>query len=266
MILRRTSSYPPFARRAVVCVAICAGSSGQVTAQTPSFEVASLRPVQPTRPFAVELGTVLHGRLTMTNVTFTQCLRFAFKINNDSQFAGPDWIKSADALFNIEAKAPPETMKDQMRLMMRSLLTERFGLKFHHEQRELRYMALVVDRKGSKLRESEGTPAAVATEVRPGRIAVRGVSIGTLIVMLGIFTSTPIVDLTDLKGTYDVKLDWNPGHRTSQADEVPAARDIAEGLSLFDAMQEQLGLRADARKGPMDVIVVDHAERIPIAN
>ncbi len=202
----------------------------------------------------------------MTNVTFTQCLRFAFKINNDSQFAGPDWIKSADALFNIEAKAPPETTKEQMRLMMRNLLTERFGLKLHHEQRELRYMALVVDKKGSKLRESEGTAAAVATEVRPGRIAVRGVSIGTLIVMLGIFTSTPIVDLTDLKGAYDVKLEWNPRPRAAQPDEVPAARDIAEGLSLFDAMQEQLGLKADARKGPMDVIVVDYAEKVPLAN
>lgn len=266
MILRRASSYPPFARRAVVLLLICAGSSGQVPAQTASFEVASLKPVQPARPFSVELGTVLHGRVTMTNVTLAQCLRFTFKINNDSQFAGPDWIKSTDSLFNIEAKAPPETTKDQMRLMMRNLLTERFGLKLHHEQRELRYVALVVDKKGSKLRESEGKPAAVATEVRPGRIAVRGVSIGTLIVMLGIFTSTPIVDLTDLKGIYDVKIEWNPRQRAAQPDEVPVARDIAEGLSLFDAMQEQLGLKADVRKGPMDLIVVDHAERVPLAN
>jgi uncharacterized protein (TIGR03435 family) len=233
-------------------------------AALPSFDVASLKTAHPTRPYRVELGTTLHGRVTLTNVTLTQCLRFAFKINNDSQFAGPDWIKSADALFDIEAKAPPETTKDQLRLMVRNLLLERFNLKLHHEQRELRYVALVVDKKGLRLHESQG---GTGSEVRPGRINVHQTSIGTLILLLGLFTSMPIVDMTELKGTYDVKLEWSPrSQKASQPGDAPAAAEGAEGPNLFDALQEQLGLKADMRKGPLDVIVVDHAEKTPLAN
>jgi uncharacterized protein (TIGR03435 family) len=141
--------------REIVGLILCAGFC---TAQTalPAFDVASVKAAHPNRPYPVELGTALHGRVTLTNVTLTQCLRFAYKISNDGQIAGPDWIKSPDSLFNIEAKAPPETSKDQLRLMMQALLAERFGLKLHHEQKEMRYVALLVDKKGLKLREDRG--------------------------------------------------------------------------------------------------------------
>jgi uncharacterized protein (TIGR03435 family) len=145
---------------AVVLISAVLANSPNVRAQTDvtepaSFDVASLKPVQPSPPYPVDLGNSLHGKVTLTNVTLTECLRFAFKINNDSQIAGPDWIKSRDVLFAIVGQAPPETPKDKLRLMTLKLLTDRFKLELHHEQRELAYFALVIDKKGPKLREAK---------------------------------------------------------------------------------------------------------------
>jgi uncharacterized protein (TIGR03435 family) len=145
----------------------------------PSFDVASLKSVQPSPPYPIDLGNTLHGRVTLTNVTLTECLRFAFKIDNDGQFARPDWIKSRMLCSTSWPKAPPETPKDQLRLMTLKLLTERFKLTLPHEQRELPHFALVIDKKGSKLREAANTDDS-GSEVRQGRIAVHGVSIATL--------------------------------------------------------------------------------------
>lgn len=251
---------------AAAVVLICAGLTNQpsVRAQTEAagaaqFDVASLKPVQPSPPYPVDLGNSLHGKVTLTNVTLTECLRFAFKINNDSQIAGPDWIKSRDVLFAIVGQAPPETPKDKLRLMTLKLLTDRFKLELHHEQRELAYFALVIDKKGSKLPEAKEGGDDSGSEMRQGRIAVHRVSIAMLILMLGRFTSGPIVDLTGLTGWYDVKLEWTPLKQSDQADTLA-------GPTLFDAVQEQLGLKMEMRKGPMDVTVVDHAEKTPLPN
>ncbi|HYW46708.1 MAG TPA: TIGR03435 family protein [Bryobacteraceae bacterium] len=243
--------------------------AGAQTAAAPSFDVASLKPAQPSPPYPVDLGNTLHGRVTLTNVTLTECLRFAFKINNDSQIAGPDWIKSRDVLFDIVGKAPPETPKDRLRLMILNLLQERFKLTLHHEQRELAYLALVAGKKGSKLRPAAAGAGDAGNEVRQGRIAVRRVSINTLIVLLGRFTSRPIMDMTGLEGLYDVNLEWTPLNQRApkQGEGVEAAAAaVPEGPTLFDAIQEQLGLKLEMRKGPMDVIVVDHAEKTPLSN
>jgi len=234
------------------------------TAMAQTFDVASLKPVEPAPPYPIDLGNVVHGKLTLTNVTLAECLRFAFKINNDDQIAGPDWIKSHDALFEIVGKAPPETPRDQFRLMTRKLLTERFQLTLHHEQRELAFLALVPDKKGSKLQEAApGTDAAGST-VRQGQIVLHRASITALIVILGRFTGRPIVDMTGMKGAYDVKLEWTPLKKVSA---IPGdAGDLPEGPTFFEAVQEQLGLKLETRKGPMDVIVVDHAEKKPLPN
>ena len=185
------------------------------------------------------------------------------KINSDDQIAGPDWLKSHDALLGIVGKAPPETSRDQFRLMRRKLLTERFQLTLHHEQRELAFLALVADKKGSKLQEAApGTDAAGST-VWQGQIVQHRVSITALMVVLGRFTGRPIVDMTEMKGSYDVKLEWIPLKRMSA---IPGdAGDVPEG-PIFEAVEEQLGLKLETRKGPMDVIVVDHAEKKPLPN
>jgi len=151
--------------------------------------------------------------------------------------------------------------------MTLKLLTERFKLELHHEQRELPYFALAIDRKGSKLREAKDGADDLESEVRQGRIVEHRASIVTLIVLLGRFTSRPIVDLTELKGLYDLKLEWTPLNQSlPKQTDVAGAADDPEGPTIFEAMPEQLGLRLEMRKGPMDAIVVDHAEKMPLPN
>jgi uncharacterized protein (TIGR03435 family) len=138
--------------------------------------VASLKPVQASPPYPVNPGSVSHGTVTLTYVTLSQCLRFALDINNDSQIVGPAWIKpsNSSALFSIVAKAPPETTKDQLRIMTLNLLTERFNLKLHHEQREIPYVELTVDKKGLKLRDTDPKSNDSGNEVHHGRIVWHG--------------------------------------------------------------------------------------------
>src|SRR6185437_9618840 len=84
--------------------------------EKPSFDVASLKPAPPpSGRITVDLGNSSHGRLTLTNVTLSECLRFAFKIYTDDQIAGPDWIKDRHILFNIVAQAPPDAPRDELR-------------------------------------------------------------------------------------------------------------------------------------------------------
>jgi len=230
--------------------------------EKPAFDVASLKPAPPpSGRITVDLGNSSHGRLTLTNVTLSECLRFAFKIYTDDQIAGPDWIKDHRILFNIVAQAPPDTSRDKLRQMALTLLTERFQLTLHHESRELRYLALVTDKGGPKMHETKEDAPSGGEIVRPGRIVYQHVSVQTLAVLLTRFTEQPILDMTGLKGQYDVDLQWMPDTNAR-----PAADAGDMTPSLFAAVREQLGLKLEARKGPLDVVVVDRAERTPIGN
>jgi uncharacterized protein (TIGR03435 family) len=227
----------------------------------PVFDVASLKPVPaPIGRYSIDLGNAAHGKVTLSNVTLSECLRFAFKIYNDEQIAGPDWIKDKRVLFEIIGQAPPETPRDQLRLMTLALLTERFQLALHHESRELSYLALVPDKKGIKMHESKD--GAATQTVKPGRIVYQHVSPLTLSVLLSRFTDLAILDQTGITTQYDVDLEWTPDNRKSPA---PDGDDSA-APSLFSAVREQLGLRLEARKGPLDVVVVDRATRTPLGN
>lgn len=229
------------------------------------FDVASLKPAPPPEGrISVDLGNWSHGRLTLTNVTLSECLRFAFKIYTDDQIVGPDWIKDHHTLFNIVAQAPPDTPLDKVRQMALALLTERFQLTLRQSSRELRYLALAVDAGGLKMQPTrEGAPAGREI-VRPGRIVYHHVSPLTLAVLLSRFTNQPTFDKTGVKGQFDVDLQWTPDIPVAKPVSEPSDPDAAP--SLFAAVREQLGLRLEGRKGPVDVVVVDHAERSPIGN
>jgi uncharacterized protein (TIGR03435 family) len=238
--------------RVLLCCALAAAAA------EPAFDVASLKPAEPTPPYQIDLGNSNHGKVTLTNVTLSECLRYAFKVYNDAQIAGPDWIKSRSALFTMVGQAPPDTPKDDLRRMTLTLLNERFQLALHHEQRQLPYLALIVDKKGSKLPLTKEGVDHSGSVVRPGKIIANSLSITALVVLLARTTDIPVIDETALKGSYDVRLEWTP----DRVSEQPAD----SGPSLYAAITEQLGLKLEARKGPLDVVVIDHAERTPREN
>jgi uncharacterized protein (TIGR03435 family) len=228
-----------------------------VRAQTPQFEVATVKvsaPVPLGTSININLGTFRNGTLTMTNVTLSECLQFAYSIVSQDQIVGPDWIKSRETRFDIAAKASSDTNLDGARRMLRSLLADRLKLAIRNEQRPFSFVAVVPAKSGSKLtpaREGESQPGSGA----PGRIVGQQMPMSVLMSLLSRFENQLFVDQTGLTGRYQIKLEW-----------VPENDPTRNGPSLSEALEEQLGLRMERRRAPLDVIVVERAERIPTDN
>jgi uncharacterized protein (TIGR03435 family) len=239
--------------------------------QEPAFDVASLKPSPPATgdTYRANLGMVLHGELTMNNVTLSDCLRFAYNITNDSQIDGPGWIKNKGVRFDIVAKTAPHVSLDEVALMLRTLLNERFQMTLHHERRELSYLALEVSRKGSKLIPSQREADNSKNHNGLGQVRSAHISMSLLATLLSRFLRETVIDLTGLKGFYELNLEWRPEDLNKMAKPDDARPDETEamgGASIFSAIQSQLGLKLEARKGPVDVIVIDRALRNPVKN
>lgn len=236
----------------------------RATAQAPAFDVASLKPSPPLKgdTYNANLGSVRHGELEMTNVTLADILRFAFAISNDQQIAGPDWIHNKGIRFDIVAKAPPDTPTEQVRLMLQGLTIERFQMVWHREPRELSYLALEVGKKGSKLVEAKDDMASTGNKFWIGDIQTNHVTMQMLVTVLSRFLREPVLDETGLQGSYEVHLKWvpepKPGTSTAEAAEA--------GPSIYSAVQSQLGLQLQSRKGKVETIVVESALQVPTGN
>ena len=243
-------------------------------AQTPTveFEVASVRPNNSGPGSSSSRSR--NGRYESTNEPLFQLLGWAFQVR-EYQIIGPDWSKSDR--YDIIAKAPDGSADNQIPLMLQSLLVERFKMKFHRETRELPIFALLVARGGPKL-----TPATESDSASPGggsaqrstssSAATTGAgaptsgsasgtrlstmhSVGTLTSFAGNLSRSverPVVDMTGLTGRYDMRLAFKPANAAPED----------SGPTIFTALTEQLGLRLEARKGPVEVIVIDSIERV----
>jgi uncharacterized protein (TIGR03435 family) len=227
-----------------------------------SFDVASLT-VVPYVPGAyhADLGTVRHGELTLTNATLCECLRYAFDINNDDQIAGPDWIKSRDTRFTITAKTQAETPLPDVRRMLQNLLEQRFQMVLHTEQRTFSYLALLQSKKGSKMHPTGIAPQLAQGMQVNGTIRSNDLTMAQLSVLLSRFIHQPVQDLTQLAGSYSMDLHWTPENQLNND-----TADLTTSPSIYTAVQEQLGLSLEPRKGPLPVIVVDRANRQPSGN
>ena len=231
-------------------------------AQGPTFEVASVKPSDPTprELININLGTIRNGELTLGNATLTDCVKFAWSLASDDQVDGPDWIKSKNVRFDIAAKADPATSHEQFLMMLRALLTERFHLETRTEQRRVPHLALAAAKNGPKMRETKRDPATVHNTYRIGTITHNQISMATLAMLLSRQLQQPVIDETGLKGVYEIELHWTP-EKVLVNGERPDW-----GPSIFTAVQEQLGLRLDNRRDTMEILVIDHADRTPVPN
>lgn len=239
---------------AMALISLAAGSAWAA----PVFDVATVKQSPPPEGdrININLGRVLNGKLTFANASLSDCLKFAYRIVSNEQLVGPDWITSKAVRFDIVAQAPPDTPRDQIELMLRALLAERLQVAVHHETRELPYLALTVTGSGAKLHAGKGPGAG--NSARRGHIAGNDMSMLGLATLLSRFEQQTILDRTGLNGQFEVNLDWTPNNGIHP--------DEQGGPSLFTAIEEQLGLRLQSRKGPLDVLVIDHAEKVPAAN
>jgi uncharacterized protein (TIGR03435 family) len=243
-----------------------------INAQTPQFEVATVKlspPVPAGTPLPVNLGGVRNGVATLTNTTLSECIQFAYNLVSNSQIIGPDWINSRDVRFDIVAKTSPDVPREQVLQMMQNLLADRLQLKLRHEQKEQPFLALVAAKNGPKLAPPKD--AVVPSQIA-GRILHPRMPMLMLATLLSRFERQLIVDKTGLEGPFSVDLQWTPDalrERALQAGAAPLVNgqpvDLT-GPSIYTALQEQLGLRLESQKGAIDVLVVDHAEKVPADN
>jgi len=182
--------------------------------------------------------------------------------------------------YDLTANTPPNATKDQVPEMLQTLLADRFQLKVHRESRDLPVYALLVSKSGSKMHLSPSRDREGAVlRWGPGRLQGQGIKMSDLVTTLSALGGRPVLYMTELPGAYDVTLEFAPDATMSIAMmkmSKMAARPAegpdgggsggATGPSIFTAVQEQLGLRLEPRKAPLDMIVVDRAEKVPTEN
>ena len=294
-------------------------AAGAAMGQTATFEVASVKPAAPLDRSQILSGQMHVGmkidaaRVDIGSMSLADLIRVAYRVK-PYQISGPDWM--ASERFDVLAKLPEGASREQVPEMLQALLAERFKLTVHRERKEHAVYALVVGKSGPKLKESapDADAPAETNDANPqvrvsGRgentqVSISGGQIGTAHMSMGPggtmhleapkmnmaafadtlsrFFDRPVVDLTELKGTYQVALDLSMedlrnaarsfgvmapgvgGGRGGARSPADAASDPA-GLSIFAAVQ-QLGLKLDPRKTPLDLIVIDHLEKTPTEN
>lgn len=223
--------------------------SSAITGQTARFEVAAIKPSRGDISFSSGL-TTSKGRLTATNVTLKRCIMGAFGVGPNQIAGGPEWLESDR--YDITAKAELPTVSDaELMEMMQTLMADRFKLAIRRDKRTIQAYVLELAKKGPKLNKS--TAEQASTHSGRGSIDARSMTMIRLAEVLSRQMDLPVVNETGLEGSYDLKLEWNPDPgRPTKIDSEP---------SIFTALQEQLGLRLTSRKTPVEVIVIDHAER-----
>jgi len=215
--------------------------------QSPRFEVASVKPAAADLAAGQSGGSSGRGRLTMSNVTLKRCIMGAYGIGPNRIFSGPEWLDSER--FEIAARAAQPVGDGALMEMLQTLLAERFKLAVHRETRTVEAFVLEVARNGPKLRKAAGEDAA--THNGRGLIDAQAITMDRFAEVLSRQMDSPVVNRTGLADAFDLKLEW------ARDGSGPADPE----LSLFTAIQQQLGLRLRSQKTGVEVLAIDHAER-----
>lgn len=246
-------------KRLILLVALGFLNPGAGPAQSPTnptFETASVKVAKPSD--LADDGEDIHtspGTLTMRHVSLKSCIQWAYGMSG-FQVSGPSWLGSDR--FDITAKVASPAKDDQLRLMLQSLLAERFKLALHHDQKDAQIYVLTVSKSGPKFHESKGDGSSLMVPGRFGFTAQR-TSASQLAEYLAIPMRKPVLDRTGLRSRYDFAVDL-----TSYATGNAQPQDMA--AMVLTAVQDQLGLKLESQKGPFAFLVVDHVERVPTSN
>ncbi len=233
------------------------------------FEVATLKPSAPGPPTGpCGIRPQPGGQLySVECMPLKQVLTVIYRLKADQISGGPSWMDNDR--FDIRGKAEKPSTNDELHTMMKNLLTERFGLKFHYEKKELPIYALTVDKGGAKLTPHEATNAGDPWIDQSQAQFLHMKMVATFCPMeyfawrLGQLMDRPVADMTGLKGDYDFKLEFTrelPPNIPEGAQFNGAPIDTS-GPTVYEAVQKQLGLKLERTKGPVTSMVIDHAEK-----
>ena len=234
----------------------------RILAQSPTFEVVSVKPNRT----ATSIGNHFDpGRMSWTGVPLHVLITSAYGLQSYQISGGPNWMETDR--WDIDAKTESPANRTQQLQMLQPLLEDRFQLKTHKEQREVTGYSLVLAKNGSKLhevKEGEVSSRPAGLIVKRGVIDGHAMSIAMLAGFLRSELGRPLTENTGLAGDYDFKLEWVPDEsQPNSGGNIPAPDSI--GPSIFTAIQEQLGLKLEAQKVLLDILVIDHVDK-PAAN
>lgn len=262
------------------------------------FELASIKPSVPSD------GRVVVGcrggpetndptLLTCQNLSLSNLMTMAYRIAH-YQLSAPDWMMTTR--FDVTAKVPKGATKEQFAVMMQNLLSDRFKLAVHRESRNLQKYDLVVTKNGPKFKEQVPPPAPKENDPRPpapgpltrdkdgypvlppgrpgmaimydrARLYNPGMTMQQLAGQISGQISSPVTDATGLNGKYEINLYWTAGDLTAGP---PGPNGLSStpdpGPTLTQALQDQLGLHLESKKGPVEFIVVEQAQKVPTEN
>ena len=233
----------------------------------PAFEVASVKQNRSgsgssSSGFTRHPGGGYVG-FAATNSSLQKCIKWAYGVEA-YQISGPAWLD--EDRYDVVAKASSSVSGKQIALMLRALLEERFNLKLHIETKQLAVYALVVGRNGPKLREVKAGPGHI-TEGR-GLLSGQKTTMSQLAETLSRVMDRPVLNKTELRVSFDFTLKWtaDDSQPVPRPGEGQLPNSGTSRPSIFTAMQQQLGLKLEARKSGVDVLVVDQAQKVPTEN
>ena len=285
---------------ALLAVVAVAALAAQTPPGAPAFEVASIKPNNSGDGRVMMQNQP--GRFIATNITLRMLIRNAYQLQDFQISGGPGWMTSDH--FDINAKIPdgmappsgppmPGSAPSPLQLMLRSLLADRFKLVVHNETKDSPIYALVLARSDGKLgpemKKSEtdcgammaagrgrgampppgppqpGERMPCGIRIGPGNMAVGGSTLAQFANSLGMWVGRVVIDRTGLTGPYDFNLTWTPDQMPQRPAGAPEPPANADGPSIFTAVQEQLGLKLDSQRGPVEMLIIDRAEK-PVEN
>ena len=222
-----------------------------------AFEVAAVKPEPPTG-FGPSRSLVQFSPagFAARNVTLKSLLQVAFSIQDFQISGGPSWLDSEKFYIDGRVDDSRPSHADVL-IMLQTLLTERFQLKFHHEAKEYSGYVLSVGRNGAKLKAVPNQTGGYSGGANGRLLGKR--TIPQLCETLSGLLMKPVVDQTGLMGIYEFTLEWLPGEEQTGPETPPPPPVNPLAPSLFTAIQEQLGLRLESRRVPINILVIDNA-------
>jgi uncharacterized protein (TIGR03435 family) len=226
--------------------------------QAPSFEAASIKPSEEGEGHSG--WHTRKGYLVLQNLTLRRLVATAYDLTDERVLGGPKWI--SDDRYHIEARAAGPAEGPELKQMLQSLLAERFQLTIHRDSRTVEGYYLTAIKGRLKIdpdpNEVEGGSKSNGDR---GKLAAQGVSMAKLSELLSRQFGKPVVDKTGAQGVYTFTLEWSPEERRPAASGDTVVATEPSGPTIYDALAQQLGLKLESKKLPVEVIVVDQAQK-----
>ncbi|HVW10082.1 MAG TPA: TIGR03435 family protein [Bryobacteraceae bacterium] len=236
----------------------CLTCLAQAPPNAPAFEAASIRSAQTPGPDSIVTAP---GTLTARNESLLRLICWAYD-TPQFQVTGPDWL--GEERFDVVAKSSSGGDDDRLRLMLRRLLAERFGLQAHSDQKEMQVYAVTLAKGGFKMPESKEDGPPVFDRGGPTLLTAHRVTMKDFAEKVSEPLRRPVIDETGLKGKYEIKIDVAAYMQSTGQTQGEGQIDVM--AVLFNALQQQLGVKLESKKETVDILTVDHVEKQPTEN